>query len=186
AAEPGDIVQLGAGTYAATQVNVDGSEAAPIVVRGQPGAIFEGDLRLDGRADIILDAIEVHGQIKFNGATRISVLNSRVVASVDGIAMLTRGEQIYVANNVVTGTTSWNDAALGVDGNNVGEGIVLTGPGHVIEHNEVRGFRDAISLLEDGGAVDQFSIDILFNDSGEAADDGIEADFCFHNCRISY
>jgi hypothetical protein len=60
----------------------------------------------------------------------------------------------------------------------------LTGPGHVIEHNRVVGFRDAISLLEDDGAVDQFSIDILYNDIEVAADDGIEADFCFHNCRI--
>jgi hypothetical protein len=54
----------------------------------------------------------------------------------------------------------------------------------VIEHNRVTGFRDGISLLEDDGAADQFSVDILDNDIYEAGDDGIEADFCFHNCRI--
>ena len=30
----------------------------------------------------------------------------------------------------------------------------------------------------------QFSIDILNNDIYTGADDGIEADFCFHNCRV--
>ena len=44
--------------------------------------------------------------------------------------------------------------------------------------------RDAISFVEDTGAFDQFSLDVLDNDILNAADDGIEADFCFHNCRI--
>lgn len=44
--------------------------------------------------------------------------------------------------------------------------------------------RDGISLLEDGEAVDQFSIDVLNNDISEAGDDGVEAGFCMHNCRV--
>jgi len=185
-ASAGDIIELAAGTYGPITVQNDGTASAPIVLRGGPGVVVNGDVRLDGRSHVIVEGLTVNGQIKFNGATGLAIVGNTVNASADGIAMLTRGENIYVADNLVTGATSWTEDALGVSGNNVGEGIVLTGPGHVIEHNRVSGFRDGISLLEDGGAEDQFSIDILYNDISEAADDGIEADFCFHNCRISH
>ena len=71
-----------------------------------------------------------------------------------------------------------------MNGNNLGEGILVTGPGHVVMNNRVRGFRDNISLLEGEQALGQYSIDVLNNDISEAADDAIEADYCHHNCRI--
>ncbi|MFO7565268.1 MAG: right-handed parallel beta-helix repeat-containing protein [Enhygromyxa sp.] len=187
ASQPGDVIALAPGNYATFTFPKDGTAEAPIVILGDGGAgnvVIDGDLRLDGRAHVIVDGLTVNGQIKFNAATGLAIVNNTVNASADGIAMLTRGENIYVADNTVSGSTTWTEAALGVDGDNLGEGIILTGPGHVIEHNRVSGFRDAISLLEGGGAVDQFSIDILYNDIDSAADDGIEADFCSHNCRI--
>ena len=184
AATPGDVLELAAGTYAGFTFPVDGTEAAPIVVRAAGDVTITDDVRLDGRSHVILEGLHVQGQIKFNGAVGIAVKGCTVDAEQDGIAMLTRGENVYIADNVVTGVTAWTEPAVGADGDNIGEGIVVTGPGHVIEHNRVTGFRDAISLLEDGGAVDQWSIDILRNDIYEAADDGVEADFCFHNCRI--
>ncbi len=185
-AQPGDVLALAAGTYGELTVPNDGTAAAPIVLLGTDGVVVDGDVRLDGRSHVIVEGLTVNGQIKFNGATGLAIVGNTVNANADGIAMLTRGENIYVADNIVVGPTVWNEAALGASGENLGEGIVLTGPGHVIEYNRVRGFRDAISLLEDGGAEDQFSIDILHNDISEAADDGIEADFCFHDCRISH
>ena len=66
----------------------------------------------------------------------------------------------------------------------MGEGIEVTGPGHVIEHNRVSGFRDCVSLLEDASGQDRYAIDIVGNDLSECADDAIEADFCWHDCRI--
>src|SRR5205085_9120223 len=38
--------------------------------------------------------------------------------------------------------------------------------------------------IEDAGAVDQYSIDFAYNDLSECADDAIETDFCFHDCRL--
>jgi hypothetical protein len=67
---------------------------------------------------------------------------------------------------------------------NSGEGIEMTGPGNVISHNHVKGFRDCISLMEDTYAGEQVSIDIEGNDIELCADDGIEADFCMGNCRV--
>lgn len=184
AAVPGDVIELEAGTYGELTIAVDGTAGAPIVVRGSEGTTIDGDLRADGRSFLILEGLHVIGQIKFNDAHEIAIVGNVVDASEDGIVARTRSENLYIADNVVTGSTTWYDGALGVDGDNIGEGILVTGPGHVIEHNRVTGFRDGISLLEDGEAVDQYSIDIVGNDISEAADDGVEADFCAHNCRI--
>ncbi len=126
----------------------------------------------------------MQGQIKFNVGVGIAIIGNTIEANRDGIAVLTRGENIYIADNVVQGVTPWTVDAIRVDGNNLGDGIVLTGPGHVIEHNRVTGFRDAISFIEDSEADDQTSLDVLRNDIYEAADDCVEADFCFHNCRF--
>ena len=73
---------------------------------------------------------------------------------------------------------------MGAQGDNIGEGIEMTGPGNVICYNRVSGFRDCISTMEDSHAVEQTSIDIYNNDIYRGVDDGIEADFCFANCRI--
>jgi len=183
-AQPGDAIELQAGSYSGFEVSADGMADAPIVIRGMEGVTVDGEVRLDGRAFVVLEGLHVLDQIKFNGAHDLAIRGCTVETERDGIAMLSRGENIHVADNDVTGPTTWNEAALGVDGDNLGEGIVLTGPGHVIEHNRVRGFRDCISLLEDDDAQDQYNVDILRNDLDACADDGVEADFCEHNCRV--
>ncbi len=184
AAVPGDILELAAGTYPTFTFQRDGTAAAPIVIRGVAGTIINGDVRLDSRSYVHVDGLTINGKIKFNGGRGLAMVRNTITTTEDGITTKTRAEDCYIADNVIDGATVWNEAALGVDGTNVGEGIEVTGPGHVIEHNRVIGFRDGISLLEDGGAIDQHSIDIIGNDIREAADDGIEADFCFHDCRI--
>jgi len=109
---------------------------------------------------------------------------STVNTTLNGIWTQRRAQQSYIADNVVNGPSTWDLASLGADRMNAGEGIVVTGPGHVIMNNRVKGFRDCISFIEDDGAVEQISIDVLNNDIEIGADDAIEADFCFHNCRI--
>ncbi|MEY4564079.1 MAG: hypothetical protein RLZZ618_3356, partial [Pseudomonadota bacterium] len=189
AAVAGDIIQLAAGSYAAFSIERDGTPGRPLVIRGTSGAVITGELAVYNRHDILLDSITVNGAIRFNGTNNMSVVRSTInsnasVRNGDGIVTYLRSENSYIADNVLNGTTAWADAAMGVNGNNRGEGIQVTGPGHVIMNNRVSGYRDNISLLEDDEAVDQFSIDILNNDLTYAADDGVEADFCFHNCRI--
>jgi hypothetical protein len=89
-----------------------------------------------------------------------------------------------ILNNVITGPTVWRASALGVDGDNLGEGVQLTGPGNVIAHNRVRGFRDCVSLLEEDEAVEQVSIDVYGNDLDGCADDAVEADYAMGNVRV--
>ena len=183
-AKAGQLLEFSAGDYGEIGLSADGTQAAPIVLRGAPGAHIEGDVRLDGRSHIIFENFEVQGKIKFNGGNDITVRGCTIETLGDGIITYARSENATITDNTITGSTTWNESALGVNGDNLGEGIAVTGPGHIIANNNVRGFRDAISLLEDDAAVDQFSIDILRNEVSGGADDGIEADFCFHNCRI--
>jgi hypothetical protein len=190
-AQAGDIIELGAGNYSAFTIEKGGAVGKPLVLRGTPGAVINGEVSLYSQESVTLDGLTVNGRIRFNGSnnmviTRCVVNASRTVGGGDGIVTYLRAENAYIADNVVTGTTQWSEAALGVNGANLGEGILVTGPGHVIMNNRVSGFRDAISLLEAGEAIDQFSIDIIANDISIAADDGIEADYCMHNCRLLY
>jgi hypothetical protein len=187
-AQPGDIVQLASGSYGSFSVDRSGQEGKPIVVRGSPGTIVNGEIGIFLKSYIHVEGLTVNGRIRFNGSNNVSITRNTVnpVAefSGDGIVTLLRAENAYIADNTVNGLTIWRESSLGVDGDNLGEGILVTGPGHVIEHNRVRGMRDGISLLEGNQSEDQFSIDVLNNDVSESADDGIEADFCQHNCRI--
>jgi hypothetical protein len=183
-AAPGDILELEDGTYAPFSFDADGAPGQPIVIRGGAGAIIDGEVSLIGRSHVHLVGVTVRGRIRLNLTTEVAVMGTTVETSGDGIVAGLRSENDYIADNTVTGATIWAETSLGVDGDNIGEGILVTGPGHVIEHNRVRGFRDAISFLEDSEADDQWSIDVIENDIEVGADDGIEADFCFHNCRI--
>jgi hypothetical protein len=184
AAQPGDILELGDGTYPPFSFAADGAPGAPIVIRGGPGAVIDGEISLIGRSHVHLVGVTVRGRVRLNLTTEVAVMGTTIETAGDGIVAGLRSENDYIADNTITGATVWAETSLGVDGDNIGEGILVTGPGHVIEHNRVRGFRDAISFLEDGEAVDQWSIDVVENDLEVGADDGIEADFCFHNCRI--
>jgi hypothetical protein len=185
---PGDKIVLGAGSYSGFQITVSGQAGKPIVISGQSGANITGEIGIFSRSHIYLENLNLNGRIRFNGSNNISVVRSTIQASTahegHGIITYTRAENAYIADNVVTGTTTWTDAALGADGDNLGEGILVAGPGHVIMNNRVSNFRDCISLIEDVEDSDQIGIDILNNDLRQCADDAIEADFCAHNCRV--
>lgn len=90
----------------------------------------------------------------------------------------------YIADNIVLGVSAWLPAVIHAYGKNVGEGIQISGPGNIICHNKVIGFRDCISIMENSYAENQVCIDIYNNDIYSGADDGIEVDYIFNNCRI--
>lgn len=187
AATPGQVILLGPGTYPSFTVRDDGEPGAPVVVRGEAAAdvIVDGEVRMDGRHDVWILDLTLRGQIKFNDSANIVVQGCRIETAQDGIVAYGSGTRDgYFADNTVIGPTVWMESALGASGENLGEGIVLTGPGNVIANNRVERFRDCISLLEDDAAVDQRSIDILGNDLSLCADDAIEADFAMGNVRV--
>jgi hypothetical protein len=184
AAKAGDILQLGAGNYPGFTFNNSGTAGKPIVIRSTAGAVINGNIDMFDRAHVHLSGLTVKGRIRFNHSSNIAITRCDIKASSDGIVAYLGSDNSYIADNIITGVTKWAESSLGVNGNNVGEGVVLTGPGHVVMNNRVSGFRDDISLLEGSEAENQYSIDVLNNDLRNAADDAVEADYCFHNCRI--
>lgn len=189
AAQPGDIIDLGAGTYAGFTWDKDGAVGQPIVLRSTAGALVDGNIDMFSRHDVILDGLSVNGRIRFNGSARIAVLRCTVNARADRgggdcIVSYIRSEDCYIADNSVTGTSVWAEASLGAGGANLGDGVEVSGPGHVIRNNRVRGFRDGIALMEGDLAFEQVGIDILENDIGLCCDDGIQADSTAGNCRV--
>lgn len=187
-AEPGEILVLERGDYGRFVARRDGEPGRPIVYRSEDGqAVFES-VSLNGRKHVYLEGLTIRSggtAVTLNGSEDCVVRRCRI-RGVYGIRASSPpgARNAYIADNVIEGTTPWRNAAMGANGDNIGEGIQVTGPGNVIAYNRVSGFRDAISLMEDTGAYEQFSIDIYGNDISVGADDGIEADFCFHNCRI--
>lgn len=186
-AQPGDILLFSAGDYSGFTISRDGTEDEPVVLRAEePGtAVVNGDVRLDGRSYVFIEGLIVNGMIKFNNAEGIVVKGCKVNTDNSGIVSMGGGVvNAYIADNVILGPTGWAENTIGTNGDNRGEGIQLTGPGNVICYNYVKGFRDAISTMEDSSAVNQVSIDIYNNDIEVGADDAIEADFTMGNCRI--
>ncbi len=192
-AQPGDILELTAGSYPGFTFARDGAEGRPIVLRSAGGAVVSGAVNLDERQWVYLDGLTINGRVRMDASAHMSVTRCTVTIPPgtpegegrSGIVFQQRSEDNYVADNVVTGIATWQEGLLGCcDAPFMGEGIEFSGPGHVIMNNRVRGFRDDVSLMEEDEAYDQWSIDILNNDLQLAVDDGVEGDYCLHNCRI--
>ncbi|MBL8914088.1 MAG: right-handed parallel beta-helix repeat-containing protein [Archangium sp.] len=185
-AMPGDVIELADGMYPALTVSVNGTEAAPITIRSANplGATLTGNLGLFSRRHIIVEGLRINATVRMNDAEFCTIRRNTITTTGSGINGYGEPKGIIVVDNTITGATTWADSSLGVSGNNIGEGIELSGPGHVICWNRVSGFRDAISTLEDTEAHNQQSIDICNNDISVGADDGIEADFTMGNVRI--
>ncbi|MBI4617653.1 MAG: right-handed parallel beta-helix repeat-containing protein [Planctomycetes bacterium] len=186
-AAPGDVILLAAGRYGEFAAPRDGEPGKPIVYRADGEAVFER-VYLTDRKHVHVEGLVVEGSIELLGAEECAVRRCVVRTGERDHGIGARSKpgctNCYIADNVVEGTTPWTSEAMGANGKNFGEGIEITGPGNVICHNRVSGFRDCISTMEDGGAALQVSIDIYGNDISIGADDGIEADFCMGNCRI--
>ncbi|HEX8039189.1 MAG TPA: right-handed parallel beta-helix repeat-containing protein [Chryseosolibacter sp.] len=187
--DKGEIVELPAGAHDTLRTK-SGTSGRPVIYRCPAGtAIYKYiDLRnrqwvyIDG---LVVDNIEKDGiGIQMNGAENCAVRRCTINAVYGIVAYKPGAKNCMISDNVVTGVSQWTNKAMGADGDNIGEGIEMTGPGNVICYNRVTAFRDCISTMEDAHVVDQLCIDIYNNDIYRGADDGIEADFCFANCRI--
>lgn len=188
-ARPGDVLVLAPGHYGAFTATADGEPDRPIVYRSTDGQATFDSVSMQDRRHVHLEGVTIRNEqgtaVNVRGCVGCVVRGTRIKATYGVRASSAPGcTNCYVADNVIEGVSPWTNEAMGANGKNIGEGIQLTGPGNVIEFNRVSGFRDAISTMEDQGVHEQLSIDILNNDISVGADDAIEADFCFHNCRI--
>jgi hypothetical protein len=182
--KPGEVLLLADGDYGEVRFNRDGEPGKPIVYRSTSGKALFKEAGLTDRKWVYLEGVTVNGPVRLNNTEHCVVRRCMITAQYGIKAYKPGMMNACVEDNVITGIRKWDPAIMGAGGDNEGEGIEFTGSGNVIRHNRVSGFRDCISHMEDAGAVSQACNDILNNDISAGLDDGIEADFAHHNCRI--
>ncbi len=184
-----EIIELQPGTYD-TLFTRSGTPNHPVVYRCSEGKAIYKHIDLQNREWVFilgLNVINLENKgiaIQLNGSENCVIQGCTINAIYGIVAYLPGASNCFISDNIVTGICEWSSRAMGSNGDNIGEGIQLTGPGNVICYNRVTGFRDCISTMEDSHVNMQTCIDIYNNDIYRAADDAIEADFCFSNCRI--
>ncbi len=198
------------GTYYLT---VRGTEDEPVVIR----AAGDGEVIFDGAgAHTLFDvsATEHHifegltirnadiafhaGHKHINGARNLTIRNCRMENIGQGIITEYAGStNFYIADNVLIGRDDryrllgWANPRNIYGSNKMYSyiGIKVYGSGHVICHNAIAFFHDAVAVStygtpETSRELKCVSIDIYNNDIHLMADDFIEADGGVHNIRI--
>jgi len=207
AAQPGDVITLADGTYAGSfALNTSGTAADPIVVRGasRDSVILDGMgctgcnvLEAYGSFIHIENLTIAHANraIRFQTASAQANVVRRVhITDVTlGIGSNPDQQDFYIADNVLEGRNLWpcvytsDTVACNGDGSGTvthglhanDDGIHVEGNGHVIAHNEISGFGDAMKVEEDGAR----SVDFYGNDVLWTYDNGVELDGSSRNTR---
>jgi hypothetical protein len=202
AARPGDLFLLGPGVYVGHWVvNRSGAPEEPIIWRGPSGdgkrlAVIDGQgqsqkrplhaIEASGTHDVWFEDLTVqnalHG-VTIHDAARMVVRRCHIRKVDYGInaARDTKGiaQDHFIADNLIEGPSTW-PRSKGIEN---ARGIQITGEGHVVCYNRVRGFADAIDTF---GSSRCAAIDIHNNDLSELTDDGIELDYSRRNVRCFY
>jgi hypothetical protein len=190
-AQPGDVIVLAKGRYRGpVLLERSGTAADPIVVRGRdraettiesPGE--EYGVRITG-SHVHLEDVTIRSStwgIAVSNASDVVIRGTRIEDVNFGING--RGganRNLYICDNLLEGKgVRWPDTS-GKTWNY--EGIVVTGAGHVICHNTVAGFGDALGLSQPADIPNR-AIDFYGNDVLWGGDDGIELDYSERNVR---
>jgi hypothetical protein len=210
AAQPGDVMLLQPGRYLGSiALKVSGEEGKPIVWRGADvdqvildGSGKDESLSFSGQSHLHFENLSFTGAnqgcIKTYGSQDIVVRRCkffkfkyggiiaqgqpRKVHPVKGTVTGGRNaKNWFVLDNEFTGPKDWTKGR----GSASSYGVNLSGARNIIAYNRITDFWDAISLA---GGRDTLpvsgSTDIYGNDLRKAADDGVEADYTYHNVRI--
>ncbi|HUT35380.1 MAG TPA: hypothetical protein VNE39_17970 [Planctomycetota bacterium] len=207
AAQPGDVFLLLPGTYGGSVgLKKSGQPGKPIVWRGtdRTKVILDGSgkdesLSFSGQGHLQFEDLTFigakQGCIKAFGnhcivVRRCTFRNYRYAGIMaQGSAEKVRDAQVvaparnsrnwFVTDNEFYGPADWRKGRKGSS-----YGIVLSGAGHVIAWNRTQDCWDTISLAGGRGEPRSGSLDICYNDLRQATDDGVEADYVYHNTRI--
>ncbi|RPH50710.1 MAG: hypothetical protein EHM91_01785, partial [Planctomycetota bacterium] len=200
AAQPGDLLLLGAGTYETEGLALtkSGEPGKPIVWRGAgadrttlDAAGHENVLSLTGLQHLHLEDLST---VKGRNAVLASGVEGLVVrrctitgygySGIHVVAGKKGGCRDWtISDNVISGPANWGGGRK-----ESSYGIVAAGPGHVFSYNRISNNWDGISLAgggEKGGAEPRtLSVDIYGNDFLQCTDDGVECDYSWHNIRV--
>jgi hypothetical protein len=193
AAQPGHVITLQPGIYRGPfELSASGTAANPIVVRGadQDGVVLDGNrcacnlFEITGSfihvenltAQNALRAIRLKGTATTNNVlrrVRLRDVTNAIIGDLDQ-------RDFYLCDNVLEGRLVW-PAVYGNDGGRHAndDGINVQGDGHVVCHNQIVGFGDAMKNEGIGARADDF----YGNEVLSAYDNGLEFDFSEGNVR---
>jgi len=206
-ARPGDVILLSAGVYKGPfQLDKSGEPGKPIAFRGAADgeAVLEAD-GAEGKASIVSLGGAHHllfENLTFRGARTaiyagkpgsvgLTVKHCKIQDVVFGINTLSENSRDwYIADNEIVGINqTWYprpDVTYMSPGHT---GVNVYGQGHVVCHNRITRFSDALAIANFGPPVNDVekhcvAIDFYNNDLSWAQDDTIETDYGCHNVRV--
>jgi len=193
AAQPGDVITLAAGTYRGEFIlSASGTATDPIVIRGvdRDAVILDGEdagsnvLSVDGSYTHVERLTLQHDTraLRFHGSPATANVVRRVHARdvVLGFGSNPDQTDFYICDNVLEGRLTWPQVYSDDDGAHANDdGIHVEGDGHVVCHNSVSGFGDALKVETVGARADDF----YGNDVNDAYDNAIELDQSQGNAR---
>ena len=194
AAQPGHVIELADGVYDGLFViTASGTAEDPIVIRG---ASRDGTI-LDGGGCEGCNILEAYGSyvhverltlrnasraMRFQGDGAVGNVARRLHVHDVTLGIGTRTNQLdfYLCDNLLEGPLVWPHVYFDDGGlySNV-DGILVQGDGHVVCHNELIGFGDAIKNSQAGAR----SLDFYGNEVLSAYDNGVELDYGEGNVR---
>ena len=193
AAQPGDVITIADGTYASHfLITASGTADDPIVIRGssEDGTILDGQGSSGNVLDVYGSFVHVerltlqnaNRGLRFQGAATEGNVARRLHIRDVRLGIGSRQDQrdFYLCDNVVEGRLVWPQVYTDDGGaHSNDDGIHVEGNGHVVCHNQLVGFGDALKVQEDGArAVDFYGNEVL-----SAYDNGIELDTSEGNTR---
>jgi hypothetical protein len=202
AAQPGDVITLAAGTYAGQfAISASATAADPIVIRGAGDATI-----LDGGGCSGCNVLDVYGgdvhienlaiahgtralRFQTQGAQRNVVRRVHIPDVTLAIGSKPDQTDFYIADNILEGRLTWpctyasDDPACNAGGQHGlhanDDGIHLEGTSHVVAHNRISGFGDAMKIEQAGAR----SVDFVGNGVLWTYDNGLELDTSLRNTR---
>lgn len=195
-AKPGDLFLIRPGTYAGNfKVEKKGLPGKPIVWRGAANGPTIIDAKGQGRkrspqgisasgaSDVWFENLTVRNAdfgIVIHDTARVVIRRCHIHGVDYGITGTrdTKGISVdhFISDNVIEGPSTW-PRTKGIE---EARGIQVTGQGHVVCYNRIRGFADAIDTF---GSSHCSAIDFHNNDVSELTDDGFEMDYSERNTR---
>jgi hypothetical protein len=193
AAKPGDVITLAPGTYAGEfTLNASGTANDPIVIRGadRDTVILDGGnagsnvLAVEGSYTHVERLTLQHDirALRFHGMAATSNVVRRVHARdvVLGFGSNPNQQDFYLCDNLLEGRLHWPQVYSddqGIHAND--DGLHVEGDGHVVCHNTVTGFGDAMKVEQTLARA----VDFYGNDVNGSYDNAIELDQTSGNSR---
>jgi hypothetical protein len=189
-AKPGTVVLMEPGTFSGSDLFVSGEPGRPVIFRGAgPGeTVIDGEgggnaVAANGVHDVWFENLTIRNAVKgvaAGNSARIVLRRCRIRDVTFGFfcTVNERGdvEGFFISDNVIEGPSTW-PRAKGIE---AARAIQITGVGHDICHNRLRGFADGVDTMPSSRCA---AIDIYRNEIEVMTDDGIELDYSERNVR---